>query len=329
MSYDEEEYNSEEYNSEDGNDASNTSDGELEEVFEEDTPAAAAKDRKENSAYYLDVAAAVERDRDAKYSDEENDEDEPSSPVAEYTATNVTWTYENKNIPDDIDKELLKTIEYTECPINDDKSSINIRRGNNKWYFSGFSNKCYVEYTVSPGSEKCNIDVFRCNHDDDDVIPRGSGRCLLLKLLQSLIIEKQIEQVTVTAKPLIYKSEYKGKSAEEIEEFENAKNIHLRKYYNDIGFMPKKIISDTTSNDNHFIAPILQIIYNILIYRKTPSEIDEINRKLKSSSTESAGGFKKTRKTKRRRHKKTKRRIKRRQTKKTKRRQTKKTKRKR
>ena len=191
--------------------------------------------------------------------------------------------------------------------------------GKNKWYFKGFSQKCFVEYTVYLQSKTCNIDIFRCDHHDSDLIPPGSGRCLLLKLLQALIIENHIEHVTITAKPLIYESEYEGKSDEEIEEYENARNIHLRKYYNDIGFMPKTVISDTTSNDNEFIAPIEQVIYNILIYKKSPIEIDEINHKLKSDLVETAGGYKKSRKTKRKRHKKTKRTRKQRRHKKTKR----------
>jgi hypothetical protein len=83
--------------------------------------------------------------------------------------------------------------------------------------------------------------------------------------------------------------------------------------------MPKTIISDTTSNDNEFIAPIEQVIYNILIYKKSPIEIDEINRNLKSDLVETAGGYKKARKTKRK-HKKTKRKTKQRIYKKTKRR---------
>jgi hypothetical protein len=296
-----------------------TSDGEFEEVFELDDIRQAAADRKENHEYYRKVAEEVARDRDAKYSDEEIIV-EPKSPSAIYTATNVVWTYKKKGIPTDINNESLKIIEYIECPINDDKSPITITMGKNKWYFKGFSQKCYVEYTVYLQSKTCNIDVFRCDHHDSDLIPPGSGRCLLLKLLQALIIEKQIEQVTVTAKPLIYESEYEGKSDEEIEEYENARNIHLRKYYNDIGFMPKTVISDTTSNDNEFIAPIEQVIYNILIYKKSPIEIDEINHKLKSDLVETAGGYKKSRKTKRKRHKKTKRNTKQKRHKKTKRR---------
>jgi hypothetical protein len=294
------------------------SDGEFEEVFEEDTPEQAASDRKNNAEYYLGVAAAVERDRNAKYSDEEIIT-EPKSPSATYTATNVTWTYKNKDIPPDINKELLEIIEYIECPINDDKTPIDIVQGKNMWYFKGFSQKCFVEYTVYLESKTCNIDIFRCDHHVSDLIPPGSGRCLLLKLLQTQINENQIEKVTITAKPLIYESEYEGKSDEEIEEYENARNIHLRKYYNDIGFMPKTIISDTTSNDNEFIAPIEQVIYNILIYKKSPIEIDEINRNLKSDLVETAGGYKKARKTKRK-HKKTKRKTKQRIYKKTKRR---------
>ena len=292
--------------------------GDYEEVFEVDNP----------ESRQLDIEAAeldedIIEDTGEEYSDEESSHGEDSPILAEYAFTNVIWNYENKSIPDDINIELLEIIDYTDCPLNDDKTPINIRTSSRTWYFEGFKEECYVDYTINPGSKTCNIDVFNCNHDANVLIPKGSGRCLLLKLLQSLILEKQIEEVTVTAKPEIYESEYGTRTHKQRLEYEKERNIKLRKYYNDIGFMPIEAISDTTSESNKFTAPILQVIYNILIYRKSAGEIDIINRSLNSDSAETAGGYKKTKKTKKRRHKKTKRR----QTKKTKRRQTKKTKR--
>ena len=289
--------------------------GDYEEIFEVDNP--------ENRQ--LDIEAAkldedIIEDTGEEYSDEESDHGVESPILAEYTFTNVTWNYENKSIPDGINIELLKIIDYTDCPFNDDKTPINIIMSSSTWYFEGLEGECYIDYTINPGSKTCSIDVFNCNHKANVLIPPGSGRCLLLKLLQSLIIENQIEEVIVTAKPEIYESDYGTRTPKQRVEYEKEQNIKLRKYYNDIGFMPITSISDTTSEANKFTAPILQIIYNILIYRKSAHEIDVINRSLISGSAETAGGYKKTKKTKKRRHKKTKRR----QTKKTKRRQTKK-----
>jgi hypothetical protein len=289
--------------------------GEYEEVFEVDNP----------ESRQLDIEAAeldedIIEDTREEYSDEESSHGVESPILAEYTFTNVIWNYENKSIPDDINLELLEIIDYTDCPFNDDKTPINIIMSSSTWYFEGLEGECYVDYTINPGSKTCNIDVFNCNHNANELIPKGSGRCLLLKLLQSLILEKQIEEVTVTAKPEIYESEYGTRTPKQRVEYEKERNIKLRKYYNDIGFMPIEAISDNTSESNKFKAPVLQVIYNILIYRKSADEIDIINRSLNSDSAETAGGYKKTKKTKKRRHKKTKRR----QTKKTKRRQTKK-----
>ena len=288
--------------------------GDYEEVFEDDNP--------ENRHLDIEAAKLDEDilDMEQSYSDEETKDEVESPNASAYTFTNVTWNYENKSIPDGINIELLKIIDYTDCPINDDKTPITIRTSSNTTYFKGFKEECYIDYTINPGSKTCSIDVFNCNHKANVLIPPGSGRCLLLKLLQSLIIEKQIEEVTLTAKPEIHESDYGKRTPKQRVEYEKEQNIKLRKYYNDIGFMPISALSDSLSNDNNFTGPILQIIYNILIYRKSAHEIDVMNRSLISGSAETAGGYKKTKKTKKRRHKKTKRR----QTKKTKRRQTKK-----
>ena len=288
--------------------------GDYEEVFEDDNP--------ENRKLDIEAAKLDEDilDMEQEFSDEESGHGVESPILAEYTFINVIWNYENKSIPDGINIELLKIIDYTDCPINYNKTPIDIRTNSNTTYFKGFKEECYIDYTINPGSKTCSIDVFNCNHVGNELIPPGSGRCLLLKLLQLLILEKQIEEVTIIAKPEIHESEYGTRTHEQRLEYEKDQNIKLRKYYNDIGFMPIEAISDTTSESNKFTAPILQVIYNILIYRKSAHEIDVINRSLISGSAETAGGYKKTKKTTKRRHKKTKRR----QTKKTKRRQTKK-----
>jgi hypothetical protein len=322
MSYeDEEQYENSDGDSQNtGNELFELGDGDsqasYQEVFEVDDPKQREADIKANPKYYSRVAAE-------EYSDEESSHGVESPILAEYTFTNVIWNYENKSIPDDINLELLEIIDYTDCPFNDDKTPINIIMSSSTWYFEGLEGECYIDYTINPGSKTCSIDVFNCNHKANELIPPGSGRCLLLKLLQSLIIEKQIEEVIVTAKPEIYESDYGTRTPKQRVEYEKEQNIKLRKYYNDIGFMPITAISDTTSEDNKFTAPILQIIYNILIYRKSAGEIDIINRSLNSDSAETAGGYKKTKKTKKRRHKKTKK-TKKRRHKKTKRRQTKK-----
>jgi hypothetical protein len=283
--------------------------GSLKELFEKDTNEERLQDIEEAKLYAINnpknavklrkILETGRRKDDAEYDAEygaEHDARFAQPKIIDDLQNNYDvnyepqiWEYVSQRIPEHVIEGLTKILnedlsfffEGTEKSLFE----LEVIQGNHKYYFENHENDCYITYTAHKGAATFNIDDFFCHRelgDSSRYLPKGSGQFLLLVLLQNLFKYRRYKFVTITALPLIKKSEIEGKTQEQL----NEDSVKLPKFYNAIGFDPLTILNETETSDNQFRAPILQVIYFTLVYKKTPEQISLLHEKLNSKTVE-------------------------------------------